>query len=752
MSYRKPTWLFLCGSACLAATLAQPPSAGCATDGKPYVTRPAKGNVVGYVLDAATHEPVVGAAVVIRQGGEWAARGPTVAETDERGRYQAQSPLGRQKSSFKFSLFRPSEKREEKAIDIKQLDVRVEKPGYKTFLGPVTVAVASVPRFTIYMHEIRLAPEAAELTSFSPDNGPWESLAEFAVEPGVARPGDKVTVSAVLRLPRERGIRYEIWASGPAGLLGAPPFQIRAASAPDETWQMRYERALRVGKKPKARAGVFEPRLVRLLGGTRDEWEPAEAEGVLVQVVTDVDEAEAAALCQQAFELRAEDDLADAASKAEQATERCPSYRYAWELHGDILMDLNRPGEAAASYRHMEELEEDVEEGLPKLATALAASGKAQEGLDLLRASDKDPQGIKAAVRTRMSASFNVAMARCYVALGQIEMADARLKRATEVDRDLLLRVALERAQAEVGTASRSVDAHLALGRALADLGRWQEAAVWLGRAVDLDPNSAWARLDLAEVLGAGLARHEDALVEAQTAVRLDAQNGEAVLTLARAYQRLGRHEEALALYGRYAQLRPEDFYGQHWRAIGLLLEGKAPEAAAAFQAALELAREKGQTSAKVGWAPLVGSHYRMKTFVWGYRYEEADWDYVILDSLETLRTTPGDAVASFNIDRALVHLGLGGAVLPRLEGRLAERDDPEVHYLIARAHSSLAQVAEARAALERVIERNPPHPYARVDLARLLLSEGDLLGAQRQIALHRQNYPEEAQQGLLAP
>ena len=718
----------------------------------PYLVRPSAGKVIGYVLHAATREPVGGARVVVAERGTFADTGPTVATTDDRGRYEARAALGRQKSSFKFHLFTPSEKREEKTIQVTQLDLRVEKEGYQPFLGPVAVCVASVPRFSVYMCEIRLAPAGSELSSFSTDNDRWEYLQEFVAEPAIGRPGEKVTVHATLRLPPERGIRYEVSICGPEGVLGAPPLRLPAARVQANAEHMRYERTFTISKKRKHEAGVFRLDLVRLMGGTRDELDAPEAKGVLVQAVQDDDQAAAAALCQEAYDLRAKGELAAAADTARHATERAEDYGYAWELYGDLLVALSRPDEAADSYRHMEAVAADVEEGLPKLAVALAAAGKAQEGLDLLRAKDTDRTDIRAATNTEMSTAFNVAMVRCYLALGDLEAADQRLMRAPDADRELLSQVALERAQAQLRAqdeASPDVDVHLALGRALADRGRWQEAATAFQRAARLAPKDAWTHLDLAQAFGGGLGRHEEALIEAQTAVRLGPQNGQAVLALARAYQDLGREPEALAQYQRYAELRPEDFYGQHWRGLGLLTEGKIPEAVAALQEALKLARAKGQTSEKPGFMPIGSGQWRIKTFVWGYRYDEANWDYVILDSLETLRTKPDNLLATYDIGRALVHLGLGASALPLLQRYADAHDDPEISYYIARAHLNLGEDLQARGILEQVIRRNPQQPHARLDLAQLLLTQGDLLGAQRQLALHRQNYPEEAAEPL---
>ncbi|MEO1801005.1 MAG: tetratricopeptide repeat protein [Cyanobacteria bacterium J06629_2] len=62
------------------------------------------------------------------------------------------------------------------------------------------------------------------------------------------------------------------------------------------------------------------------------------------------------------------------------------------------------------------------------------------------------------------------------------------------------------------------------IGRMLAKLGRYEEALIDLGRAIELDPNNfnAWANRGSAK---GSLGRYEDALTDYDRAIELDADN-----------------------------------------------------------------------------------------------------------------------------------------------------------------------------------------------------------------------------------
>ncbi|MFQ6133506.1 MAG: tetratricopeptide repeat protein [Armatimonadota bacterium] len=747
----------LVGLALVALCAGAESAAGRTNKAHEYLKRPNWGRLVGFVVDAETQEPVEGAAVTVEVDGEFAAEGQTVGQTDEQGRYEVRAPMGRIKEATKFDLLvllgaAPIEKREERLLYITQANLRVEREGYKPLLAPVRAAHASLPNFILFLHDILLAKRASDLPSFSPDNTAWEALQEFSVVPTICEPGEKVTIKAVMRLPREKGAYYQVHAVAQHKIFARGASKLKRPKGPQASRLIEYVHELPVASRPEREAQVVRPVIYRRLGVVEEAWVPAGAPKVLVQAVNSPERRRAAELCQEAFQLQEQGQLHEALAKAEAATQAAGDYRYAFELCGDLQLALNHPDAAAASYRRMLELKEDVEEGRPKLAEALIAAGQPEEALETLEPLDKDPARLQAAAESKMSSRFNVALARCHLALGHLDQADERLRRAIDIPPDLRKWVALERAQALLRGQPDSVDGRLALAHALLDLERPGEALAEFSRAAEMDRGDAWKRVEMAQALSEPLGRHEEAAAQAQVAVSLDPTNGDALLALGDAYRHLGRYEEAASVYDRLAGLRPSDFQARHWQGLMHLWRGQAEQADAELQAALRLAEEKGAAKSGYVFNPIF-VHTKTKRMAWGFRHEEADWDYVILDSLRALEQHPEAFLPRYNVARALVEVGLPGAAIPRLEGLLAERPDyVEAKYYLAKAHLEQGDRDTARRELLEVLAANTRHPYARLDLARMALAEGDVAGAHRYVAAHLRDYPESGQSREMVP
>jgi len=747
-------WLGLALVCAGAGLAAEAPQGAKVATAQPYLQRPDWGRLVGFVVDADTGEPVAGASVTVAVDGQFADQGQTVGQTDQQGRYEVRAPMGRIKRATKFSLLvlvgaAAIEKREERNLQITQANLRVQKSGCKPLLAPVTAAHASLPNFILFLHDILLAKESSPLPSFSPDNRGWEELEQFSIEPTICAPGEQVTIKAVMRLPREKGVYYEVHAVAQQKIFARDISRLKPPVGVQPSRLVEYVNSFPAATRPQREAQVVRPAIYRRLGVVEESWVPAGAPKVLVQVVDSPERRQAAELCQEAFKLREEGQLQRALEKAQAAVQASKGYRYALELSGDLQLALNEPGAAADSYRRMLDIGKDKSkeagDGYPKLAEALIAAGRAQEALDALKKLDKDPDTLTAAAESKMPSSFNVAMARGYLALGKLKEADERLRRAIDIPADLRKRVALERADAELAQQPESLDGHLARGRALLDLQRWAEALAEFDRAAQIDPRDPWSRVDMAQALSDDLGRYDEAAAQARAAVALDASNGDALLALGDAHRDLGNYEEAAKVYERLATVRPSDFAARHWHALMLLWQGQTARAATELQEALKLAEAKGSAKSGYVFNP-VFPETKTKRMAWGYRHQEADWDYVILDSLQALQQAPQAFLPRYNLARALVELDLPVAAIPRLEALLAERPDyVEASYYLAKAYLEQGDRERARQGLEQVIAANPKHPYARLELARLLLEDGEQAGAHRQIAAHQGNYPEAA-------
>ena len=733
---------------------------------EPYVKRPASGAVVGYVIDAETRRPVEGALVSVQVNAAFPDTGSATARSDAAGRYQLRAPLGRTKSGMKMSpliIFgEPIRKQEANLIDATQLNVSVRCAGYKPFLGAVPMRHAAVSQFRVYLAEILLAPVAGGLVSSAPTNFRWEHLEQFTVAPDIAEPGTKVTMTAHLRVRRDPDINYRLYAIAPQGLLeydnplgvtsndgieriAIPLGGLKGTSGDAE--HREFAATARVRRRAPIDYGLVH---ILVFRGT-DDVTPGDVESVLVQAPQSDAERAAAELCREAYALQADGELGSAVECAETAVKAAPEYRFGQEMLGDLYLAANRPNDAVQVLKKMVDLDpDDLALAYPRLAEALLAAGRAKEGIDLLLPLDKDTTKKKHRTESKMSPQFNIALARCYLALGDLEDGDSRLKRAGLLSPKLRRQLATERARAALAASPDSLDAHAGYARALADAARWEEAVAEFRTAAEADKASAWQYTDLAWALMEGLERHEEALPWAQRAVAAAPDSAEARLRLGHCYRHLGQYEKAAAEYATAAELWPHDFQARHWHGLALLARGETDAGAQELIAALELAREKGEHRPRFFgfFVPVLTT----RVLVHGFRYPEADCDYILLDALSTLRASDGPAdepaqfLARFNVAASFVELGLPDAALPLLRECLEQRPDyAEALYMGARAHVDKGDPETAEEELQRVVAMNPLHPQAYLDLAQLRLEVGDAAAAERYIAQHRRNYPESA-------
>ena len=126
------------------------------------------------------------------------------------------------------------------------------------------------------------------------------------------------------------------------------------------------------------------------------------------------------------------------------------------------------------------------------------------------------------------------------------------------------------------------------LGVSERDCGQYDQAAVVLTRAVEIDPRSAEAQSNLGLSL-LRLGRHEEARARYERAIALQPNFPAALTNLGNALTSLFRFEEAIAAHDRAIALKPD--YGDAYanRGMALLLTGRNEEAGQSFDRALSL-------------------------------------------------------------------------------------------------------------------------------------------------------------------
>src|SRR5438128_2255332 len=125
-------------------------------------------------------------------------------------------------------------------------------------------------------------------------------------------------------------------------------------------------------------------------------------------------------------------------------------------------------------------------------------------------------------------------------------------------------------------------EAHLSLACALAGAFDWRNAQVEFDRAIELNPNLAWAYEIYAWFLG-GLGRLDEAIAKDKKAIELDPLNS-FFQSLAYFLYHARRYDDAIVQIKKTLELDPASTLGRHLLGCCLLWKGDTPGAIAEFQ------------------------------------------------------------------------------------------------------------------------------------------------------------------------
>jgi tetratricopeptide (TPR) repeat protein len=152
-----------------------------------------------------------------------------------------------------------------------------------------------------------------------------------------------------------------------------------------------------------------------------------------------------------------------------------------------------------------------------------------------------------------------------------------------------------------------SADIRVETARLLRDMGRIDEALVEAQEAVRLDPKEASGFLTLGQLRqlkaeGAEAEKEIKAAAAAyEEAVRLEPTDGSSLLALAGIYGQLLQHKDAIRIWRLYLSLDPGSFDAHVRLGSHLLAVGETDQAAAALKGALELQPDSARTYKALG-------------------------------------------------------------------------------------------------------------------------------------------------------
>lgn len=733
------------------------------------------GRVQGQIYDAATGSPLPGATVVVRDSGTFAQSGRTVGQTDAQGRYQCAGMLGRVSSNLDIlrllntgliGLVIGGATNQTKRVDVTRLPLRVQCDGYAPFEGVVRCKSVSPGRFSVTMEPILMARADSGERSTATEGWGVVRIADVSVDPPVARPGDRVKITAHVHSPtmsrpgdlrvecespdivHRKGLKPEGTAS-PDGVfaysetIGIP----RSAKPKVETVEVYVDRSPYDLAAPGSiltefhHAGTVQERM-DMAEGDRTALQTAVLhQSALIQIVTDDAQAASARERSAAYALLQQEQNVEAAEKL-RALAAAPKPEL-WDLYqvAEVSEKLHDSGEAVDALKKAADIAppKDRMRAMGLYARALVAAGHGDRAIAecmplVRRVKDKD-----------RSQTVPVPL---LVALGNACVQTKDFKEADSINETLLksemaplyppvadFRTSLRLAEAQNKADSdpKSADARAAYGRVLMDVGRWEEAASELRTAVDADPHQAAVRRDLAYAVlhlkGGSDSTHEDldkALADAEQQVQLPEG------------RKVGKTKDFFAWHT-LALLRYE-------KALRQQAEGDSGTTTlAACRDAIKEALKCGRQGASVNdglFLPFVGYANPSLVAISGFAYPEANCDFSMLESLRALERNPEDYLAAYDLGTALIELHrpdlAGNAMRKALDLR---PDFPDAQYGLALIALDSGDRRQAESRLATVIKQNPRHPQANLMLARMHAEDGDTAAAAASLAAHAKVY-----------
>jgi len=243
-----------------------------------------------------------------------------------------------------------------------------------------------------------------------------------------------------------------------------------------------------------------------------------------------------------------------------------------------------------------------------------------------------------------------------------------------------------------------------ALGQALADLGRTQEAIGRYQAALRLNPGYVEAHEDLGAAYKAA-GRPSDAVAEFAAAVGLRPADPETHYRLGVALQAAGRHAEAADQFGEAIGLGADTADAEYNRGAELAGAGRMEEAIPCYEASLRL--QSNDPNVSFDLANALAAVGRVGEAMEYYR--------------KVLELSPDDAAAHTNLGIALA----GAGRLPEAATHLREAlrvapARPDYHYNLGVILLRLRDYPGARAAFGRALEIKPDYDAAREQWLRL--------------------------------
>jgi protein O-GlcNAc transferase len=356
-------------------------------------------------------------------------------------------------------------------------------------------------------------------------------------------------------------------------------------------------------------------------------------------------------------------DFADAAKLAPQIPE-------GHEALGEVLIELNRPGEAVPELEAALQLKPADQGVESNLAIAYARSGDLTKAVAQFGAAY---QASQQAGGQPVDAAFCQAYARALAATG----------RPGE---------AIQMFQAAVGRGAATADVFDAIGSLYAQSGDWTQAQPQFEQALSIDGSYVLARIHLG-IVERQQHNIDAALASLLTATTVDPANALAQSEYGRTLEAAGRDEAAMPYLEQAIKLNPSLPGAQNELAMVLQREGREQEAIPWFEQAIQRDPRNASTLTNLGLAlTLTG------------KAKEG-----LANFQQAMVAAPPDATLYKDQGVAHVQLSAFDEAIADFKAALAlDPNDPQLHYDLGMAYKFKDRINDAIAELSRAGEMDP--------------------------------------------
>jgi eukaryotic-like serine/threonine-protein kinase len=275
-----------------------------------------------------------------------------------------------------------------------------------------------------------------------------------------------------------------------------------------------------------------------------------------------------------------------------------------------------------------------------------------------------------------------------------------------------VLDAAISSLRAETRREPGRFTAHHNLASALHDRGQLDEAIAECRTALQLNPDSADAHLNLGAILFNARHDYEGAIAEFREAIRLEPGNPATHRNLGNALFAQGKADEAISEYRTALRLNP-DFTEAHFGLAAMLSSARHDYEGAASEYRAAVRFEPDNASA----------HYSLGATL----ALQGKWDDAIDEYREAIRLKPDHKLVHYNLANALRRQGKWKEAIDEYREAIRLRPDhAEARCNLGAALRSQGKLEEGIAELREAIRLKPDLTNAHVDLGLALRSRGE--------------------------